>query len=246
MLNVYIETSGKAQPSDKDPFIITAVIIDAQQMESLNFGIKELKLLSLGFREQGFRIKTNDIIHGNGNLSGLSLERRKEMLDRMAKIVDISNSKIVFSSIKNKLLNRNPIETTLLNEETAFRELILRICLASRIFSDSEMRILLDRNQWAHDRHLLDGVTKLIFDLFSRMGPLVLNKGSIITPPILTTSVTEPFIDIVNFIAYTVRNIYSEIKQRSIFPFTSYFNIIQSKIYKGFDQNDPKAGIFEL
>ena len=143
-------------------------------------------------------------------------------------------------------MNRKPIETTLLNEEIALRELILRIYLASSTFPDSEMRILLDSNQWAHDRHLLDGVMKLIFDLFNRMEPLGINKGSNIAPPILTTSSTEPFIDIVNFIAYTVRNIYSGINHGTAFPFLSYYKIIQSKIYKGFDENDPKAGIFEL
>lgn len=247
MLNVFIETSGKAHPNDKGPFIVVAVMIQNENLEKLKFGIHELKLLSIGPYGVYSRIKTNDIVHGNGILSRFTVEKRSELLDRMMKIIEMSDVKIVYSAIKNKTsAKKNLAETTLFNEEIALRELIPRVYFASRHFSDSEIRFTVDSSQWDHDRRLSEGVIRLIFDLYKQMELLGISNDYNVGQTILSTSRVEPFIEIVNLIAYIVRNNYYRIRHEYKYSFTKYYRTIQSKIYKGFDEGDPKAGIFEL
>lgn len=247
MLNVFIETSGKAHPNDKGPFIVVAVMIQNENLEKMKLGIQELKILTIGPYELKSRLKTNDIVHGNGILSRLTTEKRSELLDRMMNILETSDVKIVFSAIKNKTsVNKNIAETTAFNEEIALKELILRVYLASRHFSDSEIRFIVDRSQWDHDRHLSEGVRRLIFNFFEQMESLGLGNNYHVSQPTLLMSHMEPFIEVVNFVAYVVRNNYYKIRREYNYSFTKYYRTIQSKIYKGFDEGDSKAGIFEL
>lgn len=247
MLNVFIETSGKAHPNDKGPFVVVAVIIKHENLEKIKFGIQELKLLYFGSYNINTRLTVNDIVHGVENLSKLTVEKRSEILDRMMKILEISDVKIAYSVIKNKESGKqNANEMTLLIEQLALNELALRVYLASRHFSDSEIRLVIDGPQWDHDIHLSEGVRKLIFDFFKQKGKLALIDNYNVAPPILSSSIEEPFIGLVNFIAYVVRNNYYRIRRKYNYSFTKYYTVIQSKLYKGFDDSDPKAGIFEI
>lgn len=247
MLNVFIETSGKAHPNDRGPFVAVAVLIRHENLEKLKFGIQELKLLSFGSYSINTRLTTNDIVHGNGNLSRLTVEKRSELLDRMIKILETSDVKIVYSVIKNKRSKKwNDSETTSMNEQLALNELSLRVYLASRHFSDSELRVVIDSPQWDHDMHLSEVIRRLIFDSFKKKGTLALIDDYNVTAPLPSTSNKEPFIGIANLIAYVVRNYYYRIKREYNYSFTRYYKVIQSKLYKGFDDGDPKAGIFEI
>ena len=247
MLNVFIETSGKAHPSDKGPYVVIAAMIQSENLEKLKFGIQELKLLSFGSYGAGSRLKTNDIVHGNGIFRNITMEKRSELLDRMIKILEMSEAQIVFSVINSKTTtNRSPEYITLGFEEKALHELILRVYLASRRFSDSDIRFILDSPQWNHDSHLSEGVRKLIFDLFKQMQPLGLINYKDVPPPIFSNSTVEPFIEIANLIAYLVRNNYYKTKRQYSYSFIKNYRAVQSKIYNGFADGDPRAGIFEL
>ncbi len=246
MLSVFIETSGKANPMDNGPFVAVAVMIRNEDLDKFKFGLQELKLLSI---PQGIDVslKTNDIIHGNRYWGRLSFERRSQILDRMMKMIEISNIKIVYSVINNKTSRGvDTRELTLKIEQMAFNELVLRTYLALRNFSNPEIRPILDRNQWDHDRKLLEGTGKLIFDQFKQKGDLGHIQNYIVEAPIFSTSANEPFIDLVNLISYVVRVNYYRIRHNYRFTFHKYFSIIQSKLYKGFDESDPKAGVFEI
>lgn len=247
MLNVFIETSGKAHPNDKGPFVATAILIQEQNVEKLKFGIQELKLLTLGTQGRNVRIKANDIVHGNGIFANFSIEQRSVLLDRLMKILEDSDAEIAYSVIGNKKASRGkPIEITMQNEELALRELILRIYLASSHFSDSEFSVIVDSQQWDHDAHLADGTRKLIFDLFKESEHLGLRDTYKIGTPVFLKPNKEPFIEIANLVAYVIRNKYYRIKRDYNYSFTHYFGLIQKKLYRGFNGENPTAGIFEL
>ncbi len=247
MLTVFIETSGKAHPNDMGPFVVVAAIIQNESLEKLKFGIQELKLLYFGSYGINARFTANDIIHGNGAFNRFTVEKRSEILDRMMKILETSEVKIVYSVIKNKNSQKwNVNGTTLMNEQLALNEIALRVYLTSRYFSDSDLRLVIDSHQWDHDMHLLEGTGKLILDLFKEKGGLALVDNYNVTAPLFSTSNKEPFILIANLIAYVVRNNYYRIKHKYSYSFTKYYTIIQGKLYKGFDNSDSKAGTFQI
>lgn len=247
MLDVFIETSGKAHPNDKGPFVAVAVIIKNETLEQLKFGIQEVKLLYFGRNSINTRLRANDIVHGNRYMSKLSVEKRSEILDRMMKILEISEVKIAYSVVKDKKSNeKDDSEPLLKAEKKALNELILRVYLASRHFSDSELRVVIDTPQWDHDMYLYEGMKKLIIDSVKEKETLALIDNYKVAAPLLSTSIKEPFMGITNLIAYVVRNSYYKTKRQYNYSFTKYFKIIQSKLYRGFDDSDPKAGIFEI
>ena len=62
------------------------------------------------------------------------------------------------------------------------------------------------------------------------------------TSPVFLSSINEPFIDTMNVIAYIVRNHHYRRRHEYNYSFTKYYKVIQSKLYKGFDDSVPKAG----
>ena len=230
MLFAFIDESGKPNIKENTPFVLAAVLVDEQDVSSIEKSVYEAAKTSIPALQEPFEIHSNEIIHRIGVFENHTETNRIRLYENVCNEIAKSNLTLL-SSIVTKTPSKSaspvsPKQAMEQIEEIAFEHLLERILLeASNKTKADKILAVIDQSGFSHDHKLQERIRILL-----RNGEYLKKFSSKITlfGPDFRDSKEHVMLQISDVVSYTLFQCEQKKKIRD-FDFDKYFNIIKPR-----------------
>jgi len=244
----YIDESGQPNFRDKNEmfYTVSALILHDSQIEALNNQVEKIKREVLPARYWSAELHANEIVHGNKDYSGLRLDIRIELMDRLHEYIGNNQNITIISVIvdKNQITenigHRLNLKRGFVTDKTrklAYKLLIERLAwYITHIEQDRGSKwtiLIIDESTILHQRGTANDL-----DIEKRVGiytSRIPGSKHILIPPLFASSSQHTGIQLADVVAYTIskwagKKYYGIVKK--YFDFEKYFELLSYRFYK--------------
>ena len=200
---IYVDESGKPNFTDRENFILSAIVVHESKWRKLNDRVLKFKEEEFPDEDKYFELHMDEIASSRGNFSHISTKRRFSLVSKFAKYLGSEEIYLLSIVIDKKRITKKKKQNEEFVERWAWRLLFERIETMLNELSDNMGFITMDSENRYQDLRIRNKLHQ-----FSDEGTQNINSTKLIPEISFTESQYSNLIQIVDFVAWTVRREY--------------------------------------
>ncbi len=231
LLVAFIDESGKPTKKEKTPFVVSALIIEDDDIVRIRREIHDLKTCIISNIDPQAEIHAKDIVHGKRYYRSVRMEDRKRLFDALCNYIASLNCTIISVVIVKKSVLESRESDRVIREEIekrAYSLLLERlvIYLNKRGKGNEVMLLVIDETDVGHDKSIKEKILEEISKgIYTSRYP---SSRRVFKIPLFYPSIEMTPLQLADIVAYTIFKKYSK-PRSAVFDFNNYFNIIKEK-----------------